>query len=163
MTLKISKVHPLHAVQDEGLDLGLLYKVKANFPVIDAVGLLEDSRSEKLLVFFQVSIQSYEKHHCVSDLFSQSHLKLRDKGGVWKTGISIFKHYENLCEFKTVLLVYVSPMEGSETKGFQTFKSQIASRSNAKEHTIYRAVLSDNSTFHEQMKKLKPFKHYFCT
>ena len=53
---------------------------------------------------------------CVSDLFSgQSHSKLQDKIGTWKTGVLIFKHYKNLFEFDTVLLVCVSPMERSKT------------------------------------------------
>lgn len=50
--LKISKVVSLVEVQDEKLDLGVLYKVK-NFPVINIVGLFKNPQdnNKKLLVF----------------------------------------------------------------------------------------------------------------
>lgn len=161
--LKISEAASLVAVQDE-LQLGVLYQLKSHFPVIDAVGLFEDSQcSDKFLVFFQVSIQKYIKHRTLSDLFSKCHyLKLR-AGGEWATGISVFKHYQYLCRKvnKKILVVYVSPREGGKTEGFKTFQSEIAGRSTAKDSHIRCAVLPDDSTFHEQMKKVEPFKRYF--
>ena len=96
-------------------------------------------------------------------MFSKCHyLKLR-AGGEWATGISVFKHYQYLCRKvnKKILVVYVSPREGGKTEGFKTFQSEIAGRSTAKDSHIRCAVLPDDSTFHEQMKKIEPFKRYF--
>lgn len=45
LTFAISRVIPLSIVQDEELQSGVIYQMKANFPVIDAVGLFDHPKS----------------------------------------------------------------------------------------------------------------------
>ena len=62
LELNISTVVEQHG--DEGkLTTGSLHEMRARYPVVDAVGYLQEYRSgRKWLVFIQISLQNYNEH-----------------------------------------------------------------------------------------------------
>jgi len=85
--------------------------------------------------------------------------------GRWKTGISIFTHYNNLCRpinVSKVLLVYVSPKEiGKERAQFlQDEIQKTVSKEIITKCTVFGATLPDTS-FHASIKKNTGFSSYY--
>ena len=137
------------------LEPGILYEMRASYPIIDAVGCLDGDDGKRWLVFIQVSLAEYVKHRSLCDLFHRAP-KYSDVPG----NISIFTHFKRLYNIKTndnVLLVYVSPKE-KKASLLPKLKEEIEQLSTKSlRECVHRAVLSEQSTFH----KFYQTKHYF--
>jgi len=161
LDLKFNSFVSLDKVQDS-IREGILYRTGSGFEVIDAVGLFDSSSNRKLLTFFQISISIYERHRSIADVFAGLRTKLIDASGKWKTGISISKHYENLCKKLNkdlqydILLVYVSPRIHISSSGFQKFEEDIGKDGMC-------AILSTDSSFHVMMRNQPPFDDMFVS
>jgi len=163
MNLNVCEVVKLSVVQTQEMQPGVLYTMKANFPVVDAVGLFQQDDSN-FLVFFQISLQTYKKHR-LCDLFTRIHkyLKLMDCNRIC---ISIFTHYMNLYKttFNKVLLVYVSPKEIGK-QGAQTLQTKIektVSQKIQQSITVMGATLANNSSFHQKIRLLPLIFNKLC-
>lgn len=113
IVLSIHQVFKLDTTEME-LQSGTLYEMRTNYPIVDAVGLLQDNKGVDWLVFIQVSLQAYDEHRSLYNLFHRA-----PKNTQIQHNISIFTHYKNLYRANcNALLFYVSPMEicGQELK-----------------------------------------------
>ena len=72
LQFKIDKIQEL-SLQQNHLDTNALYEMRASYPIVDAVGHFQEITSgQNWLVFIQISLQEYERHRCLSDLFHRS-------------------------------------------------------------------------------------------
>lgn len=71
LELTISSVVSLSLLDTE-VKQGILYEMRASYPVVDAVGYLKGNDENRWLVFIQVSLQEYVKHRSLCDLFHRA-------------------------------------------------------------------------------------------
>ena len=60
-TLYLTYLNVGAMVECSNLQRGILYESKAYYPIVDAIGCLNDSDGEQWLVFIQVSLLKYDK------------------------------------------------------------------------------------------------------
>ena len=143
---------------DSKLERGILYEMRVCYPIIDAVGLLDDDDRKPWLVFIQVSLAEYVNHRSLCDLFHRAPKYSEVPGN-----ISIFTHFKRLYNIKTndnVLLVYVSPKE-KKASLLPKLKEEIKQLSTKSlRECVHRAVLSEQSTFHKFYETKDYFSQY---
>ena len=159
LRLQISNVVEL-VETDTQLITGSLYEMRARYPIVDAVGYLEETISdEKWLVFIQLSISSHTKHKSMHGVFKKAPRGTFKKSSKDKQSPTIFQHFRELCKETSkpmkVLLLYISPKEYFKTSTEQdpilpNLKKEIEEhRHNAAEYTISCGVFSpENGLFY---------------
>ena len=144
-----------------------LYELRSHHPIVDSVGRLQNTEKNNWLVFIQVSIQAYEDHTNMCDMFhkppdmfhkppSKRHVPQELKGV--KGNMSLHSFYRTLFNIKyeekeNVMLLYVSPEEIAEkSKIILPTLQQSIKELRFINQKLHVAVLSTSSTFFRVMK-----------
>ena len=141
-----------------------LYELRSHHPIVDSVGRLQDTEKNYWLVFIQVSLQAYEDHRKMCDMFhkppSKRHVpqELKDDKG----NMSLYSFYRTLFNIKyeekaNVMLLYVSPEETAEkSKIILPTLQQSIKELRFINQKLHVAVLSARSSFFHVMKDFPP-------
>lgn len=134
-------------LNEDKLKENVLYRLEMYHPVIDAVGLFVQDGGIVCLVYFQVSISSYDAHKKkIGDLFADNH-KNNKYPGLTLDCRSLHDYYKSKAarDLHNVYYVYVS----TETT-ISCLGSHI--ETDAHKHGIFYAVLSTEDLLYSKMK-----------
>ena len=139
----------------------VLFELRANHPIVDAVGLLKGSDGKQWLVFIQVSLIAYKDHRSLIDLFHRP-----PKGAPVHQNISYFSHYRRLFklpyEYPNVLILYISPKEKPSDSPLEKLKEEITNLKTKHLKSLLKwGVLSKNSSFMTDQDVKEYLKKYF--
>ena len=101
-----------------------LYELRTSHPIVDALGYLHQTDDTYWLVFIQISLQRYEDHRSLCDLFKRA-----PKNSKVRCNMSLFTYYKHLLgigsSFQNILLLYVSPT-AKDVNSLSKLKQQIS-------------------------------------
>ena len=155
----VDEVKRLDPLQDK-LRPKVLYELRTNHPIVDAVGLLPDNNGTPWLVFIQVSLQRYEHHRSLCDLFHRPASSAHTQ-----KNISVFTHYRRLFKidfgYKNVVLLYISPKEKAISTPILTkLENEILKLKNYKlKQSLNWGVISESSSLFLHFINIHYFKY----
>ena len=129
----------------------MLYELRTSHPIVDALGYLREADGMYWLVFIQISLQRYEAHGSLCDIFKRAPKNLKVPRNV-----SLFTYYKHLfgigSNFQNILLLYVSPT-AKDVNSLSKLNQQISELSNENlKENLKHSVLSDGFQTDENVK-----------
>ena len=145
---EVAKIDLSHGTLQEGTS----YELKTAHPIVDCVGCLKGESLQKWLAFIQISLQSYEQHKQLSQLFCCN------TGNPDNKSWSLYTYYRHLYNIDyndsttLVLLLYVLP---SQSK-LESLKTSIT---NVKiNQRLYVGRLTSGTSFHDAMMQFEKMR-----
>ena len=142
---------------NKAINRSILYEMRAYYPVVDAVGYLNDDHGNGWLVFIQISLSKYKDHRSLCDLFYKSNLQSK---------ISIYTYYRKMYDidisFKNILLLYFSPQEKFGNSILPDLQAEIDQLKNTHlKACLSYGILSDKSELYSHSEFQTYFARYF--